>query len=483
MTSGVTPGEVPASRRLRPVREGDPVPRKGRPVREGDPVPRKGRPLWEGDPVAAPEDAAPEASPKGPPVGKAAAEGLPGRLRELLGRPLFSYHLLLGVSALLMVLGLMMVLSASSVEALQEMGDPFYWFFKQSISAAIGIPIMWACSRLPVRFFRLAGYPLMALSIIGLVMVLFVGTSQLGAQRWIDLGPIYLQPSEPAKLGLLLWGADLLARKARNGMIEWRHLLIPLMPGTALLALLVMLGSDLGTTIVLTMIFLALLWVVGAPLRLFGGILGVAVLATVVMIVTEGYRLDRIEGWLNPWENASDTGLQAVQGQIAMGTGGWFGLGLGYSRAKWNWLPHAESDFIFAILGEELGLMGTLVVITLFGLLGYAGLRVATRVRDPFVRLAAAAATAWIAGQAIVNIGAVIGVLPITGIPLPLVSYGGSALLPTLAALGMLLSFAKQEPGARDALIARGPGPAARALSWLGLGGPGTTRRPGRGRR
>ncbi|MFC6579875.1 FtsW/RodA/SpoVE family cell cycle protein [Planomonospora parontospora] len=266
-------------------------------------------------------------------------------------------------------------------------------------------------------------------------------------------------------------------------MIEWRHLLVPLMPGTAILALLVMAGSDLGTTIVLMVIFLALLWVVGAPLRLFGGILAVAVLATIVMISTEGYRADRIEGWLNPWGNAQTSGFQAVQGQIAMGSGGWFGLGLGSSRAKWNWLPHAESDFIFSIIGEELGLMGTLVVITLFGLLGYAGLRVATRVRDPFVRLASAAAVAWIAGQAIVNIGAVIGVLPITGIPLPLVSYGGSALLPTLAALGMLLSFAKLEPGAREALLDRGPGPAARALSWLGLGGPERGRRPGRGRR
>lgn len=403
--------------------------------------------------------------------------------RELLNRPLTSYYLILGCSALLLALGLMMVLSASSIEALQEKGNPFYWFFKQSVSVALGIPVMWICSLLPQRFFQLAGYPLLLVSIIGLVMVLFIGTSQLGAQRWIDLGPIYLQPSEPAKLGLMLWGADLLARKARGGMIEWRNLFIPLMPGTVILAVMVMLGRDLGTTLVLMMIFLSLLWVVGAPLRLFGGILAVAVLATVVMISTEGYRSDRIAGWLDPWGNAQTTGYQAVQGQIAMGSGGWFGLGLGSSRQKWSWLPHAESDFIFSILGEELGLMGTLVVVALFGLLGYAGLRVATRVKDPFVRLASASTVAWIAGQAIVNIGAVIGVLPITGIPLPLVSYGGSALLPTLAALGMLLSFARHEPGARQALAARGPGPVARGLSWLGLGGPARKRRPVRERR
>ncbi|MER6001833.1 putative lipid II flippase FtsW [Nonomuraea angiospora] len=397
-----------------------------------------------------------------------------GSLKELLDKPLTTYYLIIMCSALLLALGLMMVLSASSVEALQKTGSPFSWFFKQSLSAAVGLPVMWACSRLPAKFFRWAGYPMMALSILALVMVLFIGSSELGAQRWIYIGPFTLQPSEPAKLGLVLWGADLLSRRARQGRIEWRQLLIPLMPGTAILAVMVMLGRDLGTTLVLFMIFLALLWVVGAPIKLFGGILSLAVLAAVIMIKVEPYRMARIGAYLNPWADAQGDGYQAVQGQIAMGSGSWFGLGLGSSRQKWNWLPHGESDFIFAILGEELGLMGTLMVVALFGLLGYAGLRVAVRVNDAFTRLAAAAMVAWIVGQATVNMGAVLGVLPITGIPLPLVSYGGSSLLPTLAALGMLLSFAKREPGAREALKARGPGPAARALSWLGLGG--TTR-------
>ncbi|MEU6710842.1 putative lipid II flippase FtsW [Nonomuraea sp. NPDC046802] len=394
-----------------------------------------------------------------------------GALKELLEKPLTTYYLIIMCSALLLALGLMMVLSASSIEALQETGSPFTWFIKQSLSAAIGLPVMYLCSRLPVKFFRWAGYPLMALSIIALVMVLFIGSSELGAQRWIYLGPLTVQPSEPAKLGLMLWGADLLARRARQGRIEWRQMLIPLMPGTAILAVMVMFGRDLGTTLVLFMIFLALLWVVGAPVKLFGGILSLAVLAALIMIRVEPYRMARIGAFLDPWADAQGAGYQAVQGQIAMGSGGWFGLGLGSSRQKWSWLPHGESDFIFAILGEELGLMGTLMVVALFGLLGYAGLRVAVRVNDAFIRLCAAAMVAWIVGQATVNMGAVLGVLPITGIPLPLVSYGGSSLLPTLAALGMLLSFAKREPGAREALAARGPGPAARALSWLGLGG------------
>ncbi|NUT40381.1 MAG: putative lipid II flippase FtsW [Thermoactinospora sp.] len=392
-----------------------------------------------------------------------------GVLRDLLDRPLTSYYLIIGCSSLLLALGLMMVLSASSIEALQLTGSPFSWFIKQSFSAALGLLLMWLCSRLPHKFFKWAGYPLMALSILALVMVLFIGSSELGAQRWIYIGSLTIQPSEPAKLGLALWGADILARRARMGRIEWRQLLLPLLPGVALLAVLVMLGRDLGTTLVLMMIFLALLWVVGAPIKLFGGILSVVVFAALVMIWVEPYRLDRITSFLAPWDDPQGDGYQAVQGQIAMGSGGWFGLGLGASRQKWNWLPHGESDFIFSILGEELGLMGTLAVVALFGLLGYAGLRVASRTTDPFIRLSSAAVVAWIAGQAIVNMGAVIGILPITGIPLPLVSYGGSALLPTLAALGMLLSFAKREPGAREALAARGPGPVVRALSWLGL--------------
>ncbi|GAA3146637.1 hypothetical protein GCM10020001_082380 [Nonomuraea salmonea] len=184
-------------------------------------------------------------------------------LKELLDKPLTTYYLIIMCSALLLALGLMMVLSASSIEALNKTGSPFSWFIKQSLSAAIGVPLMYACSRLPVKFFRWAGYPLMALSIIALVMVLFIGSSELGAQRWIYIGPLTVQPSEPAKLGLALWGADLLARRARQGRIEWRQMLIPLMPGTAILAVMVMLGSDLGTTLVLFMIFLALLWVVG----------------------------------------------------------------------------------------------------------------------------------------------------------------------------------------------------------------------------
>jgi cell division protein FtsW len=391
----------------------------------------------------------------------------------LLDRPLTSYYLVLGCSMLLLALGMVMVLSASSVRQYQNTGSAFTLFEKQALWVAIGLPLMWLASRMPAKLFRTLAYPLMLLSALALVVVLVpgLGQSSNGAQRWISFGgPFQLQPSEPAKLALILWGADLLARKERlRQLTEWRQLLIPLLPGTGILVLLVMLGSDLGTTLVLLTIFLALLWVVGAPGRLFVGLAGVTGVLVAILIVVEPYRLQRLTGFLDQSGNQLSVNYQGIQGLYAIASGGWFGTGLGEGRAKWNFLPNPETDFIFAIIGEELGLIGTLIVLGLFGLLAYAGLRIARRVKDPFMQLAAAGATAWLAVQAIVNIGAVIGVLPITGIPLPLVSYGGSALIPTLIVLGMLLSFAKREPGARQALAARGPGPATLALSWLGL--------------
>jgi cell division protein FtsW len=300
--------------------------------------------------------------------------------------------------------------------------------------------------------------------------VLAVGTTVAGAERWIQVMGFQIQPSEFAKLAFVLWGADLLARKEKAGQLtEWRHLLIPLLPGAAIVSMLVMLGDDLGTTFILLVIFLALLWVIGAPGRLFFGMLGLMGFAMGILIIVARYRLERITGFFNCQAQSSTYCWQTIQGQYAVGSGGWFGVGLGAGKLKWGWVPNAPTDFIFAIIGEELGLVGTLCVTFLYGGLAYAGMRIARRVPDTFMRLAAAAATAWIVVQALVNIGAVVGLLPITGVPLPLVSAGLSSLLVTLVALGMLMSFAKREPGASQALAAAGPGPALRVLSWLGL--------------
>jgi len=310
----------------------------------------------------------------------------------------------------------------------------------------------------------------MFIAVLGLLLPPVIGTYSGGATREIIFGPVAFQASELAKLAFLLWGADLLARKEKLAQLDdWRLLLIPLLPGAGILCMLVMLGDDLGTTFVLLLIFLALLWVVGTPLRLYLGMLGLIGLALLLLIVVAQYRLGRLTSFFSPQGSPTGAQMQSIQGKWAVGSGGWFGVGLGASRQKWGWVPDDTTDFIFAIIGEELGLIGTLCVSLLYGGLAFAGLRVARRAQDTFSRLAAAGATVWIVGQAIVNIGAVIGLIPITGVPLPLVSSGLSNLVVTMVTLGMLMSFAKREPGAAQALAEAGPGPVRRALSWLGL--------------
>ncbi|MFC7330248.1 putative lipid II flippase FtsW [Marinactinospora rubrisoli] len=400
------------------------------------------------------------------------------RLRDIpqrLDRPLTSYYLIFGSSALLIALGLVMVLSSSMVDSYTDTGSAYSLFQKQVVAAAIGLPLMVIASHLPLSVFRLMGYPAVLASVALLVLTVFQGEEYYGATRWLEIGGVTVQASEPAKLAFALWGANVLARKEElRQLLEWRQLLIPVLPGCGVLVILVLLGSDLGTTVVLMAIFLTLLWVVGAPGRLFLAMIALVGALVAIMIAVEPFRIARLMSFLDPEADPTGSGFQLLHGLYALGTGGVFGVGIGGSREKWGFLPHPESDFIFAILGEELGLIGTLIVVGLFGLLGYAGLRVASRADDPFVRLAAASLTAWIVVQALVNIGTVIGVLPITGIPLPLVSAGGSSLIPTMLALGILLALAKSEPDAREALAARGPSRVQRALSWLGLDNAGT---------
>jgi cell division protein FtsW len=394
-----------------------------------------------------------------------------GRLLGLLDRPLTSYYLILGCTVLLLALGLVMVLSTSSALALDNNLAPYGGFQKQLLGALGGLVLMWLAAKASPRAYRAAAYPLLGVAVIGLVMVLVVGQSIGGGTRWLNVAGFQLQPSEFAKLGFVLWGADLLARKEKlRQLTEWRQLLVPLMPGVAILALLVMLGNDLGTTFILLALFMTLLWVIGTPGRLFIGMLGLIAFVLMVLIIVEPYRIGRVIGFLNPGAHPLGSGLQELNGMYALGSGGPLGVGLGASRAKWGYVPESSTDFIFAILGEELGLVGTLSVILLYGGVTYAGLRIARRMQDTFMRLAAAGVTAWIVTQALVNMGAVLGLLPITGVPLPLVSQGLSSLLVTMVALGMLMAFARHEPGAQQALAEAGPGVPRRILSWLGLG-------------
>ncbi|MEU6555167.1 putative lipid II flippase FtsW [Streptomyces sp. NPDC046915] len=403
------------------------------------------------------------------------------RARKAWDRPLTAYYLILGGSVLITVLGLVMVYSASQITALQLSLPGSYFFRKQFLAAAIGGGLMFAASRMPVKLHRALAYPILAgaVFLMALVQVPGIGMAVNGNQNWISLGGSFqIQPSEFGKLALVLWGADLIARKHdRKLLTQWKHMLVPLVPVAFLLLGLIMLGGDMGTAIILTAILFGLLWLAGAPTRLFVGVLSIAGLIGVVLIKTSPNRMARLAciGATEPRSGVADC-WQAVHGIYALASGGLFGSGLGASVEKWGQLPEAHTDFIFAVTGEELGLAGTLSVLALFAALGYAGIRVAGRTEDPFVRYAAGGVTTWITAQAVINIGAVLGLLPIAGVPLPLFSYGGSALLPTMFAIGLLIAFARDEPAARAALAMRQP----RFGRKRGAGGPVFNRGPRR---
>ncbi|MET8826714.1 putative lipid II flippase FtsW [Streptomyces sp. NPDC004610] len=383
------------------------------------------------------------------------------RARRAWDRPLTAYYLIMGGALLIIVLGLVMVYSASQITALQMSLPGSYFFRKQLLAASIGGVLLLAASRMPVKLHRALAYPILAGAVfaMALVQVPGIGVAVNGNQNWIPLGGSFqLQPSEFGKLALVLWGADLLARKQDKKLLaQWKHMLVPLVPVAFMLLGLIMLGGDMGTAIILSAILFGLLWLAGAPTRLFVGVLSVAALLGAILIRTSPNRMARLAciGATEPGPN--DSCWQAVHGIYALASGGLFGSGLGASVEKWGQLPEAHTDFIFAVTGEELGLAGTLSVLALFAALGYAGIRVAGRTEDPFVRYAAGGVTTWITAQAVVNMGAVLGLLPIAGVPLPLFSYGGSALLPTMFAIGLLIAFARDEPATRSALAMRQP--------------------------
>ena len=382
------------------------------------------------------------------------------RARRAWDRPLTAYYLILGGSLLIIVLGLVMVYSASQITALQMSLPGSYFFRKQLLAAVIGGVLLLFASRMPVKLHRALAYPILAgaVFLMALVQVPGIGMSVNGNQNWISLGGSFqIQPSEFGKLALVLWGADLMARKQdRKLLSQWKHMLVPLVPVAFMLLGLIMLGGDMGTAIILTAILFGVLWLAGAPTRLFVGVLSVAATLGVILIKTSPNRMARLQciGATEPKSGVADC-WQAVHGIYALASGGLFGSGLGASVEKWGQLPEAHTDFIFAVTGEELGLAGTLSVLALFAALGYAGIRVAGRTEDPFVRYAAGGVTTWIIAQSVINIGAVLGLLPIAGVPLPLFSYGGSALLPTMFAIGLLIAFAREDPAARMALSMR----------------------------
>lgn len=377
-------------------------------------------------------------------------------VRSILERPLASYQILLGTTALLLGIGLIMVLSASSVLALVNQGNSFGIVIRQMIFAFLGVIGAYVAMRMPLAVIRRLILPFL-LGSVALVAATFipgVGLTVNGNRNWLPLfGGFQLQPSEFAKLALVLWIADLYARRQKY-LETPRFILTPMVPVAGGVGLLVVGQHDLGTALVIFALIIGMLWVAGLPRRQMGGILAVLFLGLVVAVAQSPHRVERLFNFTNPQADADSAGYQAIHGMMAFATGGFWGVGLGGSRQKWGALPEAHTDFILAVIGEELGLIGTFVVLALFVLLGFAGIRVATRTREPFVRYAAAGITIWLMIQAVINIGMVLGLLPVIGIPLPLISYGGSSLLVTLVALGILINCATTEPGAKRALAA-----------------------------
>jgi cell division protein FtsW len=353
--------------------------------------------------------------------------------------------LLFVVIVVLNLIGLVMVLSASSVSSLHSHGTSWYVFKKEVLYVALGFVLLAFGARVPYRRWRVLAWPLLVVSVGLLVLVLVprIGVNVNGSTRWIGVGPFQLQPSELAKLGVLVFAADLLARRAA-WMADTRVTLRPVIAVFAVVAGLVMIQPNLGTTIVLAAIVFSVLFAAGTPLvPLAGwGLLGTS--AALALALGEGYRRARVLAFLDPWKDPLHTGYQTIQSQVSLASGGLLGVGLGNSRAKWGFLPFASTDFIFAIIGEELGVLGALLVLGLYTTIAYLGVRTAVRAPDRFGQLLAAGITTWICVQAIVNIGAVIGMLPITGVPLPFVSFGGSSLLTMMLASGILLNIARQ---------------------------------------
>ena len=350
------------------------------------------------------------------------------------------YHLLVLVTLALVAFGLVMVYSASSARALLGSDDPAYYLKRQALSAVAGLVALVLLSRTDYRRLRHAAGPLLLASFVLLVAVLAVGTAVNGARRWIPLGTLTFQPSELAKLALALWIAGLLARRSAPQTLADLVRPIGLVVGAA--CALILVEPDLGSALAIVIMVAAILLVAGTPVRTLATGSGIAGMLVLAAIWFEPYRRARIFSFIDPWHDPQGAGFQSVQAMIALGSGGIFGVGLGESVQKIYYLPEASTDMIFAIVGEELGLVGVLAVIGAFALFAYAGLNIALHCHDPFGKRLAAGLTALVCGQAAVNVSAVMGLAPLTGVPLPFVSYGGSSLVVGLASVGILLNIA-----------------------------------------
>lgn len=377
----------------------------------------------------------------------------PGVVAETLARPLADYYLLLVPTVLLLGLGSLMVLSSSSLYAESIGQNPYSIAGKQMLFLLMGIPLMWWLSRQAERVLKPLSGVAIGLALFLLLAVAVAGTNIKGNKAWLVIGPISIQPSEFAKLALIMFCA--LVVSAKEKVLDRPKEIAPIFLAFFLIVGLVLVEHDLGSTLVFAMIFFAILFTIGTQGRLLLSFAALAVLGVVAMVIVSPNRMTRIFSFLgsDTDPNASQQPLSSV---YAIATGGWWGLGLGASRQKWGALADgAQNDFIFAVVGEELGLLGTVSVLCLFGVMGWAGLRVAMRSDTIFSRVLAAGCTAWIIGQALLNIGVAMRMLPVAGVPLPFISAGGTALVANMMAAGVLLGCARREPAARRLLAIR----------------------------
>jgi cell division protein FtsW len=403
---------------------------------------------------------------RGSPLAGSAHRGS-SALAQWLRRPLTSLHLILGVFGLLTLFGLVMVLSASSVESYAADGSTYSVFVKQLLFSAVGLVLFWLGMRIPPARLRALAAPALLVGIVALAAVLVPGLGALrgGSRSWFAFGSFAVQPSEAVKVGLTLWGAHVLALR-RNVLHRWKHALSPVVPVALLIFVLLVLQPDVGTAVSMGIVLVALLFFAGAPMRLMTALIVGGLTGAVILGLTAGYRQARIAAFLSPsTADPLGPGYQATQALYSLADGGLFGVGLGQGRAKWSYLPNAHNDFIFAIIGEELGFLGAAAVLALFATLAYTGLRIAARSTDPWLRIVVATSTTWLVAQAAINIGYVVGLLPVTGLQLPLISSGGTSLVVTMFVFGVMANAARHEPEAIAALRrARG----ARATGRMG---------------
>ena len=356
------------------------------------------------------------------------------------------FMILAAVVVALLLLGLLMTFSASFVASTAQTGNAFNIFARQLLWSIVGLPLLIGAALLDYRWWRQLAPLLLVISLIAAAVVVIpgIGVQVNGARRWIEFGPLRLQPTEMLKLTVPLYVAHTLARRwseVREGNLH--ALLFPTLPMIAVVGVLVMLEPDLETAVLIAAIAGIVLIAAGLPGRIMATSMGLLTVLGLLGIATSPYRRGRFLAWMNPMSDPSNFGYQTVQGYYALASGGLTGAGLGRGRGKWLYIPNAHTDYIFAIIGEELGLLGAMFVLLLFGALAVGGLRTARYAPDPFGRLLATGLTGWLLLQAAINIGSVVGLLPVTGVTLPLVSFGGSSLVFTMLGLGMLLSISR----------------------------------------